>query len=569
MNLQLGTSYDMHLQNITSANFQTQRKMPWDLTLNTPWEVSKKMRGEKLFNFGVMPPIPGSCKTLDRTGLADFCEAANDAFKAAGIALRSSNDTRLWQERLSWERKAAYKKWTTLVAKQFNAWEICRQLWAGNSLKMAQGGLLESVMDALGNKATSTIHARASPLIQLAHYYEQQGRCCFPLTENLVYEFMKENPSKAPSFHRSLLLSISFASFHFGLDGASGVLASARVRGCAQKHYAEKRKLVQRPPLTVEQVKALEQIVLDAGRTDVDRIGAGFFLTLVYGRLRYSDAQQVSNLTLDMPNARQGFLEGQAGRTKTSVSLERKCRFLPIAIPTLSLLDEPWIPVWMELRAKHFGDIREGERFPLLPNPAVGNGWTKMPVGVGAGSQWLRALLSGVPHHSATPLGTHSCKATLLSWAAKWAMAHGPRRILGYHSEGRDKSLLTYSRDGMAGPLRLLCRMIDEVKSEKFLPDSTRSGRFPQEGEEGPEERSEAKSDASSSSSDGSDNESELDFDNEEVAIQGVIGKWDPGTADLGDAGVQFARKFPDVSTSCRTSPGVFSNVVAGWPSLM
>ena len=232
-----------------------------------------------------------------------------DAFKAAGIALRSSNDSRLWQERLSWERKAAYKKWTTLISKHFNAWEICRQLWAGNSVKLAQGGLLESVMDALGNKATSTIHAMVSPLIQLTHHYEQQGLCCFPLTESLVFDFMKENPCKAPSFHRSLLLSISFASFHFGLDGASGVLASARVRGCAQKHYAEKRKLVQRPPLTVEQVVALERTVLDPSRTDVDRIGAGFFLTLVYGRLRYSDAQQVSNLTLDMPNPRQGFLE--------------------------------------------------------------------------------------------------------------------------------------------------------------------------------------------------------------------------------------------------------------------
>ena len=122
----------------------------------------------------------------------------------------------------------------------------------------------------------STIHARVSPLIQLTHHYEQQGLCCFPLTESLVYDFMKENPCKAPSFHRSLLLSISFANFHFGLDGASGVLGSARVRGCAQKHYAEKRKLVQGPPLTAEQVVALERIVLDPSRTDVDRIWSRF-----------------------------------------------------------------------------------------------------------------------------------------------------------------------------------------------------------------------------------------------------------------------------------------------------
>ena len=407
---------------------------------------------------------------------------------------------------------------------------------------MAQGGLLESVMDALGNKATSTIHARVSPLLQLVHYYEQLGYSCFPLTEHLVYEYMKNSVHKAPSFHRSLLLAISFASFHFGLDGAKTVLASGRIKGCAQKHYAEKRKLTQRPPLTVEQVMALEQIVLDQGRTDIDRIGAGFYLTLVYGRLRYSDAQQVSQLTLDMPNAEQGFLEGVAGRTKTSVSLERKCRFLPIAIPTLSLSDQPWIPVWMELREKHFVAARGDERMPLLPNPAAGNTWSKMPLGVSAGSQWLRALLNGVAHNSSVPLGTHSCKATLLSWAAKWAMPHGPRRILGYHSEGRDKSLLTYSRDGMAGPLRLLCKMLQDVKAGRFLPDSTRSGRFPGDLMDEEANLDDARSDASSSSSDGPENESEIDPEPEEAAIKEIVGKWDPGLENLDEEGICFAR---------------------------
>ena len=57
-----------------------------------------------------------------------------------------------------------------------------------------------------------------------------------------------------------------------------------------------------------------------------------------------------------------------------------------------------------------------------------------------------------------------------------------------------------------------------------------------------PVQRDDAKSDASSSSSDGSDNESEMDFENEEKAIQGVIGKWDPGTSELEGENVQFAR---------------------------
>ena len=54
----------------------------------------------------------------------------------------------------------------------------------------------------------------------------------------------------------------------------------------------------------------------------------------------------------------------------------------------------------MELREKHFGDIREGERFPLLPNPAVGNGWDK-----DACDRWSRKpMVEGTLEWSGTPL---------------------------------------------------------------------------------------------------------------------------------------------------------------------
>eukprot|EP00435_Cladocopium_sp_Y103_P007485 s4687_g2.t1 len=94
--------------------------------------------------------------------------------------------------------------------------------------------------------------------------------------------------------------------------------------------------------------------------------------------------------------------------------------------------------------------------------------------------------------------------------------------------------MLTYSRDGMAGPLRLLCRMLTEVKQRKFLPDSTRSGRFPNEYVNLDAVQEDQKSDASSSSFDGSDNESEFDHEKEEAAMKDVVGKWDPGVVDLG-----------------------------------
>ena len=86
-------------------------------------------------------------------------------------------------------------------------------------------------------------------------------------------------------------------------------------------------------------------------------------------------------------------------------------------------------------------------------------------------------------------------------------MAHGPRRLLGYHSSGRDKSMLTYSQDGVSGPLRLMVRMLNDIKSGAFIPHSTRSGRFGDDYVNHDAVEEDRKSEASSSSSDGSDNE--------------------------------------------------------------
>ena len=72
----------------------------------------------------------------------------------------------------------------------------------------------------------------------------------------------------------------------------------------------------------------------------------------------------------------------------------------------------------------------------------------------------------------------------------------------------------------MAGPLRLLVKMLDDVRSGRFVPDSTRSGRFPEDYVNPEADAEEQKSEASSSSSDGSDNESVVDHEVEEAAIK-------------------------------------------------
>ena len=163
----------------------------------------------------------------------------------------------------------------------------------------------------------------------------------------------------------------------------------------------------------------------------------------------------------------------------------------------------------LELRKKAFGDLANSrdEFIPLLPSPAANGAWSRVPLNVTSGANWLRSLLQGTMEQHGTPIGTHSLKASLLSMCSKFGMPHSQRKLLGYHAGSKEQSMLCYSRDSMAEPLRRLCEMIHAVRDRTFLPDCSRSGRFPQrepgfEVEEGEE--------LSDSSSSGSENEEEL-----------------------------------------------------------
>ena len=114
---------------------------------------------------------------------------------------------------------------------------------------------------------------------------------------------------------------------------------------------------MQRPPLTVSQIVHLEDIVLNSHKTEYDRVAAGFFLFVLMGRLRFSDGQQICQLQLDQQPDGFGFVEAVAAKTKTSVSLERKTRHLPVAVPLIPFGDQQWLPAWLELRKKIFGNF--------------------------------------------------------------------------------------------------------------------------------------------------------------------------------------------------------------------
>ena len=92
---------------------------------------------------------------------------------------------------------------------------------------------------------------------------------------------------------------------------------------------------------------------------------------------------------------------------------------------------------------------------------------------------WLREVLNefGLVSRDQA-IGTHSAKATVLSWMCK---AHAPgdlQRLAGYHVDPNSKSALEYSRDGQAPVVHFIEGLLLTIFSEMFLPDSTRAGRW-------------------------------------------------------------------------------------------
>ena len=92
-------------------------------------------------------------------------------------------------------------------------------------------------------------------------------------------------------------------------------------------------------------------------------------------------------------------------------------------------------------------------------------------------ADFMRMTLQ-VPPQPRNVLRSHSCKATVLSWLAKFGAPLHLRRIVGHHLDPAAKSAETFSRDAMSQGLRVVCEVVGVINAGRFPPDCTQSGRF-------------------------------------------------------------------------------------------
>ena len=161
---------------------------------------------------GHLPPMP---LVKQAEEVSTDLGIQEDTFKKMGLKAVRTSDQRLWEQKISYERKAAHKRW-------------------------------------------------------MEHDIQP-----FPLSEDVLYSYIKACGDSAPTYPKSLMRAIGFARHVLGLDLRGDVLESGRIRGCVDSHYSNRRKL-QRPPPSVQQVSDLEMIVKDDSRSDSDKLAAGY-----------------------------------------------------------------------------------------------------------------------------------------------------------------------------------------------------------------------------------------------------------------------------------------------------
>ena len=364
------------------------------------------------------------------------------------------------------ERDKELERWMVVCAAIGTECETC---------KMIQDEGSAMLVDVLARKKTGTLKVRSTAVLLYIRWAKSKGLPAFPLSVEKAYKYVDElRRNKAPATRaNSFRSALAFLKGTFKVAGVDEILDSAAVSGSCHRSFLTKRLLKQRDALTVDQVRTLEAVVT-GDNVEADKVFAGHCLMCIYGRLRFGDSQGVES----EPTIDGDYLEAGTSMHKTDSMFGRARRMLPVAAPAVGVSRGCWAASFLQARKE--AGLRAGPGRPFMPAPINGGGWSRGKLKTSEASTWLCEMLQkyNVVDQDLTNVGAHSMKATSLSWMAKAAMPEKARRMLGYHVKPKDKSLVIYSRDALAGPLEMLNDLVVKIALGEFMPDQSRSGRW-------------------------------------------------------------------------------------------
>eukprot|EP00435_Cladocopium_sp_Y103_P067691 s116_g30.t1 len=380
-------------------------------------------------------------------------------------------DVMTWSEQQDARLDTAIKRWYDVVLRFPPGVVIRDQL----SLLPNLADQLRAVRDIFSVKAPSTLIKRANSLQRYLGFLDNQGMN-FPGTEEGLYRFFcLERETGCPASRlQAVVESIRFTEHVLGVCNLSQDLLSKRVVGASKFSAPGHRR--QASPFTVSELVSLHTVLQDVNNEVWDRIMAGAALCAIYSRSRWGDLQHAEEMVADPDVWNPAFIEFTVREHKTKRAGAWAEGYLPAVALAQGVTADNWGSAWFAVRSQIGAEVSQG--FPIMPAPNADGQPTKRPLTTSEAGNWIQLLLERMGHSlDGRRITSHSCKSTTLSYAAKYGLDISVRELLGGHVS-HYKSVLCYSRDGLAEPLRQLAWVLQSIREQWFFPDASRSGRF-------------------------------------------------------------------------------------------
>lgn len=376
-------------------------------------------------------------------------------------------------------KKAAINKFANLISMNPVAFYIGKVVQAESCFYDFTEKLVENLEVIFGLKSAAILNKRANALFLYVKASVDQNKSPFPIREADVasYFFQLRGEGNFTSRASTFRESWRFCHYTLGLEGALEACNSARVKGASDSMLAEKKTWHPADPFTVEEAQTFHRHMDDASASIFDRLASGRVLAMIYGRCRASDLNAIETVHQDF-DANCGYLELGTTTHKTAKKAHLKTKLLPIVIPAFGVTGDCWAKKFMAIRAAA-GIGPHASRTPLTPAPMISKvgtvDWSTRPLDSGEITEFIRRVLNP-SESSCRKLSSHSCKATALSWLAKFGTHREDRDVLGRHVSAIEGAGPLYSRDLISSPLRQLDKVIMLIRDGKFRPDAGRSG---------------------------------------------------------------------------------------------
>ena len=370
-------------------------------------------------------------------------------------------------------RQRALVKWRMFIESDLESTVVGQQMLAAVESLAPDSEILELLANVFDPKKTATLVKRISSLLEYLVWC--RSKAVFrPLLfdEQTAYAYVRSlmqanaAATKASSFSQAL----AFFRHTLGCPSADAAIKSARFKGCCSRQYKKKRKLKQAVELRVNQLRIFESLTSRAP-AEPDRCAAGFFMFCSMASSRCHDTMSAETCLVESEDDGSCTALLGTSNSKTATTQQLQTQLLPLLAFAPGLLrDENWIDSWMKAR-EHCG-LKFGPGLPVLP--ALGSDGKFLDRAASSAEliAWMRELLRMGGEYS-SEVSTHSCKRTILIWAAKYGCPLEDRRLLGHHAHPSMKSILTYSKEALAGPMALIWSMFSEILQGTFDPEST------------------------------------------------------------------------------------------------